>query len=472
MEKSMKEKQSLPPEIGDPQLELAIRNDLKESIEENLQIGKKKEIDAFLEKIEKDIVEKYVNSDRANEKMVRYLYHKIKHEKIRKTIVTKRVRPDGRAMDEIRPIEIEIGILPSSHGSALFTRGETQSLGIVTLGTSVDEQIEDGLRETFRKSFLFHYNFPPFSVGEVGRMGTGRRELGHGTLAERALKAVLPLNTNFPYTIRIVSEILESNGSSSMASVCSGSLALMDCGVPIHSAVSGIAMGLLIEDGEYIILSDIQGLEDHYGDMDFKVAGTEKGVTALQLDIKVAGLSETILREALAQAKKGRFLIREKMNQVIAESRTTLAPSAPKVEYITIDSSKVGLIIGPGGKMIRKIEEESKASIVVSDGNSGHICISAKNQDDLLKAKKIIFSLVREVEAGDIFEGKISRITNFGAFVEVVPGKEGLLHVSTLSKRRIDRVEDYLKVGQLIEVRVKEIDNQNRINLIPMKQIE
>jgi polyribonucleotide nucleotidyltransferase len=296
--------------------------------------------------------------------------------------------------------------------------------------------------------------------------------LGHGALAERALKTVLPTAEQFPYTIRVVSEILESNGSSSMASVCAGSMALMDSGVPISAPVSGIAMGLLIQDSEYVILSDIQGLEDHYGDMDFKVAGTQKGVTALQLDIKVSGLSEAILTEALAQALKGRMHILSKMMQVISAPRGNVAPNAPKIEFLSIDPSKVGLLIGPGGKMIRKIEEDTRASVVVTDGSVGAVCVSAKNQDDLDAALAMINALVRDVQVGDEYTGKVTKIMAFGAFIELVPGKEGLAHISTLSTRRLGKVEEVLKVGDSIPVRVKEIDAQHRINLVPITPFE
>ncbi len=450
-------------------LELQVENLIKDSIQTHMQSGNKQEIDQFLSDLEEHVVSQCVSEDPDNGPAAKKIFDKMKKAQIRSAIIEKKLRPDGRRLDEIRPIEIEIGLLPSVHGSALFTRGETQSLGAATLGTVDDEQIEDGLHEERRRNYYFHYNFPPYSVGEVGNMArTSRRELGHGALAERAIKAVLPKGDNFPYTIRLVSEIMESNGSSSMASVCSGILALMDCGVPISSPVSGIAMGLLIEGDSYAVLSDIQGLEDHYGDMDFKVAGTAKGITALQLDIKVSGLSEPILRQALAQAKDGRLHILSKMTQVIQAPRDTIAPNAPKIEYIQIDPEKVGLLIGPGGKMIRKIEEDTKASVIVSDGTSGQVCISAKNKECLDHAKAVIQSLVKNIEAGEEYNGKVVKIAAFGAFIELTPGKDGLIHISALSKRRVERVEDLLSVGQIIPVRVKEIDAQHRINLVPV----
>ncbi len=454
-------------------VQLQVEELIRDRIEARFKSGNKQEIEDFLAELEAEVLAKVPEADGSNLAEVRRIYNELKKAKIRNTIITNRIRPDGRGLSQIRQIESEVGVLPSVHGSALFTRGETQSLAAITLGTVDDEQIDDGLYETTRRNYYFHYNFPPFSVGETGMLNrTGRRELGHGALAERALRAVLPHHDTFPYTIRIVSEILESNGSSSMASVCSGALALMDCGVPISSPVSGIAMGLLIQDGQYVILSDIQGLEDHYGDMDFKVAGTRKGITALQLDIKVGGLSEQILREALTQALEGRLHILENMVSVMGAPRQEVAPNAPKIEYIAIDPEKVGLLIGPGGKMIRKIEEDTKASVIVSDGTSGQVCVSAKNQACLDHAKQVIRALVKDVEVGDEYDAKVVKIMNFGAFVELMPGKEGLVHISALANRRLDRVEDVLSVGQVFPVRVREIDSQHRINLVPVTPFE
>ena len=457
------------PEEIDTDLVAAVKTFLGNKIESNLQSGNKQEIEDFLTQLEADALAELVNEEATNTSKVKAYFRKEKKNQIRQTIINKKIRPDGRALDEVRAINSEVGLLPATHGSALFTRGETQSLGIITLGDTDDEQIEDGLNETSRKQYYFHYNFPPYSVGEVGFLGrTGRRDLGHGALAERALKGILPDYSVFPYTIRIVSEILESNGSSSMASVCSGALALMDGGVPIKAPVSGIAMGLLIEDGDYVIFSDIQGLEDHYGDMDFKVAGTSEGVTALQLDIKVGGLSEEILQKALYQAKQGRSHILGKMIEVLSQPRAELSETAPKIGFIQIDPTKVGLVIGPGGKMIRKIEEETKATIIITDGTTGQVSISAKSQEHLDKAKRMIYLLTKEVEAGEEYEAKITRIMNFGAFAEILPGKEGLLHISTLSRSRINNVEDVLTTGQILNVRVREVDSQNRINLEPV----
>lgn len=443
-----------------------------DAIVTKMRTGNKQEIDHFLSALESDTVAAVAGDDDVLAKEVKRVFYRIKKDQIRQAIIRQRMRPDGRALDEIRPIEGSVGLLPSVHGSALFTRGETQSLSVVTLGTADDEQIEDGLTESSRKPYYFHYNFPAFSVGEVGMFRTGRRELGHGALAERAIRGILPPAEDFPYTVRIVSEILESNGSSSMASVCAGTLALMDCGVPISAPASGIAMGLLIEGNDYVVLSDIQGLEDHYGDMDFKVAGTEKGITALQLDIKVAGLSEKILEEALAQAKTGRLHILSKMLEVLPNTRGVVAANAPKIEYIMVDPEKVGAIIGPGGKMIRKIEEQSGASVTVSDGTSGQVCVSALNQESLDAAKKMIFALAKNVEPGEVYEGKVIKIMPFGAFVEVLPGKEGLMHISTLTNKRLATVDEVLRVGQVVSVRVREIDQQNRINLVPVTLLD
>ncbi len=464
-----KSKVELPEAVFNIGLDSQIREAMGSEIGQRLRSGNKQDTEQFLAELETRILAQFTDLEANNAGEVRGVFSRIKKEQIRHTVIKDKIRPDGRALDEIRPIEIQLGLLPSCHGSALFTRGETQSLGVLTLGTSDDAQMEDGLAETYHRPYYFHYNFPPYSVGEVGNMArTSRRELGHGALAERAIKSVLPSGDVFPYTIRLVSEIMESNGSSSMASVCSGILALMDAGVPISAPVSGIAMGLLIDGDDYVVLSDIQGLEDHYGDMDFKVAGTQAGITALQLDIKVGGLTQEILRRALEQANRGRLFILSRMVDVISTPRTELAANAPKIQTIMIDPEKVGLLIGPGGKMIRKIEEESHATVIVTDGATGQVSISARNQVDLDKARDTIVALTRNVEPGDIYMGKVSRVTHFGAFVELVPGKEGLMHVSAMGRSRIEKVEDVVSTGQLIEVRVKEIDAQNRINLVPV----
>ena len=418
-------------EVADVQYDEAlyqkIESFLGNKIKENLRTGDKKETETFLDQLKDACLEAVASDDDVLNQQASQIFSKLKKEQIRKTVIDDKIRPDGRALDEIRAISGETALLPSAHGSALFTRGETQSLGVVTLGTNQDEQIEDGLSESKRHPYFFHYNFPPFSVGETGMIRTGRRELGHGALAQRALEAVLPEYTNFPYTIRIVSEILESNGSSSMASVCSGALSMMDCGVPIKAPVSGIAMGLLLdEQGNYVVLSDIQGLEDHYGDMDFKVAGTRDGITALQLDIKVAGLTQEILKNALEQAKGGRFHILDEMNTILEAPRSEVAPNAPKIEFIKIDPEKVGLLIGPGGKNIKKIEEDTGATVFVVDGSTGEVSLSGPSSDAVNAAKQIVERSLKSVEVGDVLSSKVVKIVPFGAFVELETGKEAL----------------------------------------------
>lgn len=461
-EKFGKEKNEFVAPGIDESLKTQIKGILGSRIEENMQSGSKKEIEDFLSNLEKEVLSTCVNEDESNLGEVKRIYGKLKKAQIRDIIISKQIRPDGRKTNEIRPINIELGLLPSAHGSAVFTRGETQSLGVVTLGTNGDEQIDDGLNETKRHSYYFHYNFPPYSVGETGFLGrTGRRELGHGALAQRALKSVLPDHSDFPYTIRIVSEILESNGSSSMASVCSGSLSLMDTGAPIKAPVSGIAMGLLLDDqGKYSILSDIQGLEDHYGDMDFKVAGTKDGITALQLDIKVSGLSEEILQKALAQANEGRMHILNKMNEAIDKPRDQVAANAPKIGFVTIDPEKVGMLIGPGGKNIKNIEEETSATVYVVDGATGEVSVSADNQASLDKALNMINLMLKDVETGDKLDATVVKIVAFGAFVNLTgTGKDALLHISKIAKERVENVEDYLKVGDELKVKVDEVAN-------------
>jgi len=385
---------------------------------------------------------------------------------IRKLLLDERRRPDGRAMDELRQITCEVDVLPMTHGSALFTRGETQSLGVTTLGMmGIDDQILDGLKlDEPAKRFILHYNFPPYSVGEVRPMrGPGRREIGHGALAERALRAVLPDEESFPYVVRQVSDILESNGSSSMASVCSGSLAMMAAGVPIKKAVAGIAMGLMSDGEKMEVLTDIQGLEDHYGDMDFKVAGTRDGVTALQMDNKAGGITRDVLIKALSQAKAGRMRILDVMDAVISEPREDLSLTAPKIMTLNIDPDKIRDVIGPGGKMIRSIVQRTGAKIDVDD--SGRVYVAAVNNEAAESAVRIISDLVHEVKAGETFVGTVTRMLNFGVFVEVLPGKEGLLHVSEVSAHHIPKLEDIFNIGDKVLVTVKEIDDMHRVNL-------
>jgi len=383
---------------------------------------------------------------------------------MRRMILEDTHRIDNRGMCDIRPINCAVGFLPRTHGSALFNRGQTQSLGIVTLGASGDSQIIDGLDDEYKKRFLLHYNFPPFSVGESKPMrGPGRREIGHGALAERALKHVIPDVSEFPYTIRMVSEIMSSNGSSSMASVCSGSLAMMDAGVPIKAPVAGIAMGLIKEGENYKVLSDILGDEDHFGDMDFKVAGTEHGVTALQMDIKITGVTLEIMRNALKQAKEGRLHILGKMNEAIQAPRPELSQFAPRIVTIEIDPDKIRNVIGPGGKMIRKITEETGVEIEAND--DGRILIISPDAAANEKAVFMIRQVTEDAEVGKIYVGKVKRIMNFGAFVEILPGIEGMVHISQLEHRRVNKVEDVVNIGDEVKVKVIEIDSQGRVNL-------
>jgi polyribonucleotide nucleotidyltransferase len=385
--------------------------------------------------------------------------------KARASILEKKQHLDGRQPEKIRPITAEVGLLPRTHGSGLFTRGLTQVLTITTLGSLRQEQLIDGLGLEETKRFMHHYNFPPFSTGEVKRLGSpGRREIGHGALAEKALAPVIPSESEFSYTIRLVSEVLSSNGSTSMASVCSSTLSLMDAGVPIKAPVAGIAMGLVTgEDNNYVILTDIEGIEDAYGDMDFKVAGTSQGITALQLDIKLKGISYEIVAGAIKQAREAHMEILDKLRQAISASRPELSPYAPRMYKLTIDPSKIGTVIGPGGKTIRSIIEETKVTIDVE--NDGTVIIGSSSKEAADKAIEKVESLTREVEVGAVYTGKVTRLTNFGAFVEVLPGKEGLVHISELADYRVAKVEDIVEVGDEIMVKVIEIDHLGRINL-------
>lgn len=397
-------------------------------------------------------------------KQVNEILDKMVKDEVRRLITEDKVRPDGRKLDEIRPLSSEVGLLPRTHGSGLFTRGQTQALSICTLGSLSDVQIIDGLGVEENKRFMHHYNFPQFSVGETGPMrGPGRREIGHGALGERALLAVIPDEADFPYTIRCVSEVLESNGSTSQASICGSTLAMMDAGVPLKAPVAGIAMGLIKKGEHYSILTDIQGMEDHLGDMDFKVAGTAKGVTALQMDIKIDGLSREILEEALTQAKHGRMVILESMLQTIAEPREQLSAYAPKIKSIHIKPDKIRDVIGPGGKQINKIIDET--GVKIDTEQDGTIFISSVDEEMIQRAQDIIESIVREAKVGEYYLGKVKRIEKFGAFLEIFPGKDGLLHISEIQDERTKNVEDVLKIGDELFVKCIEIDRQNRVNL-------
>ena len=391
----------------------------------------------------------------------------LERDTLRDRILNRDIRIDGRKLDEIRPITCEVGVLQRAHGSALFTRGETQSLATTTLGTASDEQMFDDIDgEKSYSNFMLHYNFPPFCVGETGRLTTGRREIGHGHLAQRALFAVMPSKEKFPYTTRVVSDIMESNGSSSQASICGGCLSLMDAGVPIEAPVAGIAMGLITE-GEhyerYKILSDICGEEDHMGDMDFKVAGTEKGITAFQMDIKIAGVTPELMHQALEQARVGRLHILGIMKQCLAEPRKEVSPYAPKILTMKVDEEKIGAVIGTGGKTIKAIAQQSGAEVNIDD--DGTVTIYGPNGASAQKAKELVNSIVEEPEVGKIYQGTVKRIMDFGAFIEILPGKEGLCHISKLSHKRVEHVEDVLHVGDQIPVKLIEIDRQNRLNL-------
>ena len=445
-------------------LDEAVRAHVTDAMREAVNNPDKLEREAKIAGVKADAAAYFAEIYPDNKKDVSYVLYKVLKETVRRMITVDKIRPDGRQLDEIRPISCEVGVLPRTHGSGLFTRGQTQVLNITTLGAIGDKQKLDGLGVEDYKRYIHHYNFPPYSTGETKPMrGPGRREIGHGHLAERALVPVLPSEADFPYTMRLVSEVLESNGSSSMASVCGSTLSLMDAGVPIKAPVSGIAMGLVKDGDNFTILTDIQGMEDALGDMDFKVAGTTDGITAIQMDIKIGGISREILSSALAQANKGRMFILDKMTQTIAAPRTEMSQYAPRMITMQINPDKIRDVIGPGGKIIKKIVEETGVQIDIED--DGKVFIMAVDVQAGNKAVKIIESLVREVEVGGIYTGKVTRIMNFGAFVEILPGKDGLVHISQLARTRIAKVEDAVKIGDEVTVRVTEIDRQGRINL-------
>lgn len=413
--------------------------------------AKNKELSEF---VKQSLAEKYPEQ----EKVIGEILHDIEKDLMRQRILKEGIRLDGRNTKQVRPISIELGVLPRTHGSALFTRGETQSLTTVTLGTKNDEQTIDGLLEEYSKKFYLQYNFPPFSVGEVGRMtGVGRREIGHGNLAERSLKQVFPADEVFPYTVRIISDILESNGSSSMATVCAGSLAMMDAGIPISKAVSGIAMGLVKEGDDYAILTDILGNEDHLGDMDFKVAGTSDGITGFQMDIKIQGISFEIMEKALYQAKEGRLHILDKMNEAISKPKESLSPYAPRLITMNIATEQIGLVIGPGGKTIQGMQRLFGVDINIEDDGTVHI--ASPNRENAQSAKEYIKKLTATPEVGEVYDGVVTKIADFGAFVEILPGKEGLLHISEIDTKRINKVSDILKVGDKVTVKLLKIEN-------------
>lgn len=493
-------------EIGEekmeyPKLEITdefkeeISAQIKDNIDKALRIKDKAEMYGTLDTIKEELIEKYkvanednLKVDELNELLtkVALVFESVQYDVFRKIVVDEKIRVDGRKMDEIRPLSASIDILPRTHGSALFTRGQTQSLSITTLGALGESQMLDGLSLEEEKRFMLHYNFPQFSVGETGRYGApGRREIGHGALGERALLQVIPSEEEFPYTIRVVSEILESNGSSSQASICAGCLSLMAAGVPIKAPVAGIAMGLITNNDKYTILTDIQGMEDHLGDMDFKVAGTRDGICALQMDIKIDGVNRDILKEALAQAKKARMQILDLFATIIKEPRKELSPYAPKIDTFTIDPEKIKDVIGRGGEMITKIILEASNVKTVNDKNAvkvdleddGRVIIYHTDQAIIDKTRKMIEEVVREVETGKVYTGKVVKVEDFGCFVELWPGCEGLVHVSQLDEKRVNKPNDVVKVGDEIIVKSLGYDNRGRLNLsrkeaLPKKEVK
>lgn len=447
-----------------PKLEQGIRAYAAARLDAAVRDPDKLRRDEHIAVINAETMEHFLAESPGSAKEIAAVLHDVEKDIVRHMITHEKIRPDGRALDEVRPVSCEVGILPRTHGSGLFTRGQTQILTVTTLGSLGDEQVIDGLGVEKSKRYIHQYNFPGYSVGEARpARGPGRREIGHGALAERALLPVIPTEEEFPYMFRLVSEVLESNGSSSMGSVCGSTLSLMNAGVPIRRPVSGVAMGLVKDGDQYTILTDIQGMEDALGDMDFKVAGTEQGITAIQMDIKIAGITREILASALEQAKRGRAFIMGKMLECIAEPAPDLSPYAPRVTTMHINVDKIRNVIGPGGKMIKKIVDDTNTQIDIEE--DGTILISAVNVEDAKRAVAIIEDLVRDVEVGAVYKGKVTRIMAFGAFVEVLPGKEGLCHISQLAKRRVEKVEDVVHIGDMLDVKVTEIDRQGRVNL-------
>jgi polyribonucleotide nucleotidyltransferase len=459
-------------EVENTELLTAINGEFAPAIEEAYSIRDKMERYARLGEIKTAAVEKFAGEEEGQPSAddVKKYFGKIEKTVVRQQVLDGKPRIDGRDSKTVRPIEIEVGVLPSAHGSALFTRGETQAIVATTLGTSRDMQIIDALQGERKDPFLFHYNFPPFSVGEAGRMGSpGRREIGHGRLAKRGVAAVMPTVEEFPYTIRVVSEITESNGSSSMASVCGSSLALMDAGVPLKAPVAGIAMGLVKDGDKFAILTDILGDEDHLGDMDFKVAGSNEGVTALQMDIKIEGITEEIMEIALAQAHEARIHILGEMAKVISEPRDSISEKAPTMHTLKVHPDKIRDVIGKGGATIRSITEDTGASIDIDD--DGNVRIYAENKQKAQAAIERVQEVTAEVEIGKVYDGKVERIVDFGAFVNLLPGKDGLVHISQISDERVNAVSEVLSEGQIVKVKVLDIDNRGRVKLT-MKDIQ
>mgnify|MGYP004502723617 FL=1 len=469
-----KEKREIELYAVDETIDREVRSNFEAQIRAAVSIKEKLERYGKIDDLTDEAAEMIANKEYASEKdqnnavkQAREICRGIEADEVRRLIIEDKVRPDGRQIDEIRPLNSQVDLLPRVHGSALFTRGETQVLSTTTLGALNDNQIIDDLTVVDSKRFMHHYNFPPYCVGETGRMGNpGRREIGHGALGERALAQVLPSVDEFPYTIRTVADVMESNGSSSQASICAGTMSLMAAGVPIKAPVAGIAMGLIMDDdsGKYTVLTDIQGMEDHFGDMDFKVAGTTNGITALQMDIKVTGITKNIFEEALAQAHKARLEILDNMLACISEPRKQLSPYAPKIAMMNIDPDKIKDVIGPGGKMINEIIAQCD-NVKIDIDDDGKVVIYHNDYDTIEKAKQMISDIVRVAKVGDVYAAKVVRLEKFGAFVNLFGNTDGLLHISKISHHRVDKVEDVLKLGDVIDVKVTEIDNKGRINV-------
>lgn len=469
-----KEKREIELYAVDETIDREVRSNFEAQIRAAVSIKEKLERYGKIDDLTDEAAEMIANKEYASEKdqnnavkQAREICRGIEADEVRRLIIEDKVRPDGRQIDEIRPLNSQVDLLPRVHGSALFTRGETQVLSTTTLGALNDNQIIDDLTVVDSKRFMHHYNFPPYCVGETGRMGNpGRREIGHGALGERALAQVLPSVDEFPYTIRTVADVMESNGSSSQASICAGTMSLMAAGVPIKAPVAGIAMGLIMDDdsGKYTVLTDIQGMEDHFGDMDFKVAGTKNGITALQMDIKVTGITKNIFEEALAQAHKARLEILDNMLACISEPRKQLSPYAPKIAMMNIDPDKIKDVIGPGGKMINEIIAQCD-NVKIDIDDDGKVVIYHNDYDTIEKAKQMISDIVRVAKVGDVYAAKVVRLEKFGAFVNLFGNTDGLLHISKISHHRVDKVEDVLKLGDVIDVKITEIDNKGRINV-------
>ncbi|HEY3216740.1 MAG TPA: polyribonucleotide nucleotidyltransferase [Candidatus Eisenbacteria bacterium] len=459
-----KPKRPLAPTVDTSELQRVLDGGYRERLRQAIRIPGKEtrqeEVDRIAEEAHTALKERFVEQ----EAYIGKLLHEIERDELRNMVLHEKVRADGRGPDDIRKVTVEVSVLPRTHGSCLFTRGETQALAVATLGTKSDEQRVEELEGQSWKSYMLHYNFPPFSVGEVRPIrGPGRREIGHGALAERAIEPVIPSDTHFPYTIRLVSDILESNGSSSMATVCAGAMALMDAGVPVKAPVAGIAMGLIMEGQKVEVLTDILGVEDHLGDMDFKVTGTRDGVTAFQLDTKTGGISSRVLADALERAKRGRMHILDIMSAALSAPREEMSPYAPRILILHINPDKIREVIGPGGKIIKRITEETGAQIDIED--SGEVRIASTNREGGRRAEELIRNITEDPEVGRVYQGKVRSVVTFGAFVEIVPGRDGLLHISEIDHHRVGRTEDVLNVGDMVMVKVIGVDRDGKIKL-------